>query len=149
VSVVVYDGRNTGKPGGESCYLPAQNPAGGTNYAVGSTSIVIQYSGSPLPISGSAFYSQSAPPLRRGRWILDASNHDSANDPASIGNIHSFFYRVVDVTDVSTSTQSLMQVDLETPLVAAIDGANASTPGIIVVLDNVAGVYARQTGWQP
>jgi hypothetical protein len=149
VSIVVYDSRPTGRAGGESCYLPAQNPAGGTNYPVGSTSIIIQYSGTPLPITGSAYYTQSAPPLRRGSWILDASKRDSANDPASIGNIHSFFYRVVDVTDVSTSTQSLMQVDLETPLAAAIDGANATTPGIIVVLENVAGIYSRQTGWQP
>jgi prepilin-type N-terminal cleavage/methylation domain-containing protein len=140
MSVVVYDGRNTSTPGGESCYLPA-----GSTYPVGSTSIVLQYSGTPLPIAGSPYYSQTAPVLRRGSWILDASKFDTNNDPAAIGNIHSFFYRVVDVTDTGTT----MQVDLETPLVAAIDGASATTPGIIVVLENVANVYERLTGRLP
>jgi prepilin-type N-terminal cleavage/methylation domain-containing protein len=149
MSVVVYNGRNTSTPGGETCYLPATNPAGGTTYPVGSTSIVLQYGGTPLPIATSLYYSTNPPQLRRGNWILDASKFDSANDPAAIGNIHSFFYRIVDVTDVSSGGLSLVQLDLETPLVAAIDCNGATTPGIIVVLDNVANVYERLTGRLP
>jgi hypothetical protein len=151
MAIVVYDGRNIATAGGESCYLPAQ-PSTGTTYPIGSTSITIQYSGSPLPISGSAFYATTSPPLRRGSWILDVSNSDTsspASDSADIGNIHSFFYRVVDVND---NGSGLVQLDLETPLVAAINGANVTTPkipGIIVVLENVAQVYERRTGWQP
>lgn len=141
MSVIVYDGRNTAIAGGETCYLPAA-PSSGTSWPVGSTSITIQYSGAPLPLSP---YTSAAPPLRRGDWILDASVKDAANDPPDTGNLHSFFYRVVEVTDTGTT----VELELETPLQAAIDGATATTPGIIVFLENVANVYERRTGWRP
>jgi prepilin-type N-terminal cleavage/methylation domain-containing protein len=125
ISVVVYDGRNTGLAGGESFFSPTSAAA------VGSTSLTISYPGTN---------SLGSPPLRRGSWILDASPKDATNDPSDIGNIHAFFYRVVDFVD----TGSTFVLDLETPLVAAV-----STSGTIVVLDNVAGVYDRRTGWRP
>ena len=74
--------------------------------------------------------------------------HNGSRDSPDIGGIHSFFYRIVDVTDTGTA----LILDLETPLVAAINGpgvASPSLPGVIIVMENVATVFERRTGWQP
>jgi hypothetical protein len=142
LAIVVYVNRSVAQPKGESFYTPTA-PASGTVWPVGSTSITISYPGTNYP---------GAPPLRRGNWIVDASASDTStggqNDPPDIGKIHSFFYRVTDIFDTGSS----LVLDLQTPLVAAINGPTVtapSVPGVIVVLQNVAHVYERRTGWQP
>jgi hypothetical protein len=140
--IVVYVNRSVAQPKGESFYTPTA-PASGTVWPIGSTSITISYPGTNYA---------GVPPLRRGSWIVDASATDTSsagqNDPPDIGKIHSFFYRVTDIFDTGSS----LVLDLQTPLVAAINGPTVtapSVPGVIVVLENVANVYERRTGWQP
>jgi hypothetical protein len=161
LAAVVYDNRNLAIAGGESVYVPAYPGSGNTAWPAATTSITLQYSGAPLPFaSPKGYYSQITPQIRRGSWILDASPKDTTvrnggavpSDSDDIGNVHSFFYRIVDYNDNGSS----VQLDLEQPLVAAINGATqadgttaATNPGIIVILENVANVYERRTGWRP
>lgn len=116
LAVVVYDGRNRQLGGGESYYTPLAA-------STGAESLTLTYSGAP-------------PPLRRGSWILDASAK-GANDPPDLGNLHAFFYRVVDAYDNGSS----VTLDLQTPL-----AADVTATGTIVVLENVIDVFERRTG---
>lgn len=120
LAVVVYDNRNFQIPGGESYFTPAAAAA------VGASSITLSYTGTP-------------PNLHRGSWILDASA-SAATEP-DFGTAHSFFYRVVDVTDLGGNT---LQLDLQTPLRAAIPAT-----GVIVFPENVIDVFERRTGIKP
>jgi hypothetical protein len=124
LAVVVYDGRSRTIGGGESYY----NPAATTS--AGSTTLTITYN----PAAGGG--PTTPPPLRRGSWILDASP-TASTDPPDLGNLHAFFYRVVDITDTGTT----LQLDLQTPLRAGV-----TTTGIIVVMENVADVFERRSG---
>ncbi len=124
LAVVVYDGRDRVSGGGETYYNPS------AAFAAGSTSITISYPGPGQSASS------PPPPLRRGSWILDASP-SAMTDPPDLGNIHAFFYRVVDVNDTGTT----MQLDLQSPLRAPL-----TTSGIIVVMENVSDVFERRTG---
>ena len=125
LAVVVYDGRSRTVGGGESYYHPAATTL------AGSTTLTITYN----PAAGGG--PTTPPPLRRGSWILDASQ-SASTDPPDLGNLHAFFYRVVDITDTGTGT---LQLDLQTPLRAGV-----TTTGIIVVMENVADVFERRSG---
>jgi Tfp pilus assembly protein PilV len=122
LAVVVFYNRDLQLSGGETTYTPA---AAAT---AGSTSITISYSGNP-------------PNIRAGGWILDASASVAGTDPSDLGNYHAFFYRVTTATDLGGGQ---MQLDLQSPLRAALQ-----TTGVVVVMEDVAEVFERRTGWHP
>jgi hypothetical protein len=124
LDVVVYSGRNLEVQGGETPY---------TASVVSANSISLTYGGPG-----------QKPNLRRGSWILDASPSTAAEINV-FGKVHSFFYRVVSVEDTAPNT---VQLELQTPLIAATP-QTAPTISKVVVMDNVAEVFSKRTGWLP
>jgi hypothetical protein len=85
---------------------------------------------------------QAAPSLRIGSWILDAT---PILDPLGSGMYiqpHAYFYRVVGINDTSDTS---MDVEVQTPL----RGFTGPTPGTVIVMDGVAEVFEKGTGWHP
>jgi hypothetical protein len=138
LDVVVYSGRNLEVQGGETPYQASLGPSANT---------VI------LTVAAG----QEKPNLRRGSWILDASpstiltNTNPPTDESKVfGVLHSFFYRVVSVEDIApdSSNRPRVQLELQTPLLAATPQAGPSISKV-VVMDNVAEVFSKRTGWLP
>lgn len=86
VTVVVYAGRATALPGGDTTYSAAGNSQ--------DTQVILTHAGTP-------------PTIRRGTWILDTSY-----EPAT-SSVHGDFYRVVSVTTIDATHVSL---ELQNPL---------------------------------
>jgi prepilin-type N-terminal cleavage/methylation domain-containing protein len=125
MDIVVYSGRNLQVPGGETTY---DQPNVTHSLTADPTKVVIDWSG------------KEKPPLRRGGWILDTSPRITTGagaEPTTLGEIHSFFYRVVATEDIS-ATQ--VQLELQTTPVAQIRR--------LVVMEGVAEVFPRKTGWR-
>jgi type II secretory pathway pseudopilin PulG len=128
LDVVVYSGRNLDVKGGETAYQATLGSS--------ATSITLNY--------GVGYGGSEKPALRRGNWILDASPSTGVETNV-FGAAHSFFYRVVSVEDTSTTA---VQLELQTPLLAATSQVGP-TISKVVVLDNVAEVFSKRTGWLP
>jgi hypothetical protein len=86
---------------------------------------------------------QSAPKLRVGSWLLDTTLV-SPNGAAPYSGVHANFYRVVGVTETSDTS---MDVEVQTPLRDFPAGQVSN--GTVVVLDGVAEVFEKRTGWHP
>ncbi len=109
----------------------------------------------------------SPPPVRRGSWILDATlsySVQTANGPANIPDPHGFFYRVVEVTDIGLlpsapngpyppNTNGLrleLQSNFRNQKATFTGTVNQPTPyGVLVVMENVAEVFEKGSGWKP
>jgi hypothetical protein len=86
----------------------------------------------------------SPPPnLRPGSWILDTT--PVATSPTTYGPPHASFYRVVGATDTSATS---MDLEVQTPL-RAFPAAGGPFGGTIVVMEGVAEVFEKGTGWHP
>lgn len=81
------------------------------------------------------------PPVRQGTWLADITYETatSAATGATYGSVHSDFYRAVNVSDDGAGT---MTIELDTPI-------KANTLNTVVVLENVAEVLYKGTGWRP
>ena len=88
LTVVVYAGRATALPGGESTYTAAG--------AFQDTQVILTHNG-------------TAPTIRRGTWILDTSYEVASN------SVHGDFYRVVAVTPVA-SNPNQVSLELQNPI---------------------------------
>jgi prepilin-type N-terminal cleavage/methylation domain-containing protein len=120
-SVVCYAGRNLQVPGGETIYSPV-------TYSFASPRTLI------------LSYVTDKPNLKRGGWLLDATEH-KINNPAEralamkYGPVHGYFYRIIDFADVNVNQ---IEVELQTVPVAPITK--------IAIMDNVAEVFPIGTG---
>jgi hypothetical protein len=92
---------------------------------------------------------QDAPKLRVGSWIMDTTLVPSPQGAAQpYSGVHANFYRVVAVTETSDTS---MDVEVQTPL-RDFPLPNTNPPaltGTVVVLDGVAEVFEKRTGWRP
>jgi prepilin-type N-terminal cleavage/methylation domain-containing protein len=87
----------------------------------------------------------SAPNLRVGNWVLDATPIPAAaGSPQPYSQMHSAFYRVVGITETSDTS---MDLEVQSPLAGFTAGT--TTNGTIVVMDDVAEVFDKRTGWHP
>jgi prepilin-type N-terminal cleavage/methylation domain-containing protein len=90
---------------------------------------------------------QAPPNIRPGTWIMDTSLTPSTTQAGLFGPPHAYFYRVVGVTDTSATS---MDVEVQTPLRGfPIPGAQQPLSGTIVVMEGVAEVFDKGTGWHP
>jgi len=78
----------------------------------------------------------SAPDMKPGAWIMDATVYSAANPTVGRPGIrHANFYRVTAVDGVN--------VELQSPIKTPSDNNNAAYTGTFVVLRGVSGVYSR------
>ncbi len=110
LTVVVYAGRATSVPGGENTFAAAGN--------AGDTAVSVSW-GAGQP-----------PGIKRGSWILDTSSEKDAN--GNLVGVNGLFYRVVSVSQPSSN---LMNLEVQTPLIKAVNS--------VTVLDNVVEVFSR------
>jgi hypothetical protein len=119
LTVVVYQGRGLQMSGGVLDQTETLYRATGS---AGSTTV-------QLP--------GATPPLRRGTWILDASQETTHAGMLRYGPVHGYFYRVVAVASSHGSTV----LEVQTPLKADVTQ--------MVVMDNVVEVFDKGPGWLP
>jgi hypothetical protein len=104
-----------------------------------------------VTISWNPAQGQAAPNLRVGSWILDTTPVASATVPGMLSQLqHAYFYRVVGITDTSATT---MDVEVQSllrgfPLPPPTPQAQQFS-GTIVIMDGVAEVFEKGTGWHP
>jgi hypothetical protein len=123
ISIVVYNQRPLRLTGGVD---PAEYAY---NASFDNTQNVITMSWNPAN-------GEVRPPLRSGGWVLDATILN--------GQPHGFFYRVIDITEIGPTS---LQLTCETPFKEF--PANASNNGVIMVLEGVAEVIEKRSGWLP
>jgi hypothetical protein len=87
---------------------------------------------------------QTGPNLRVGSWIMDTTPVASATVQGKFAPPHAYFYRVVAITETSDTS---MTVEVQTPLRSFPAGQVSN--GTIVVMDGVAEVFEKGTGWHP
>jgi type II secretory pathway pseudopilin PulG len=129
LTVIVYSNRPTVFGAGESTYSPVKFDP--------SSNVVRVYWGA----------GQEKPSVRTGGWILDAT---MVRPPAGIApqvphalpDPHGFFYRVVNVTE-GNDGRPYVDLELQTNPKA---GTNQ---GVLVVLEGVAEVFEKGSGWRP
>jgi hypothetical protein len=80
------------------------------------------------------------PPLRPGSWVLDATFQSATINGTVYGWANAYFYRVVNVNEVSTG---VFELELANPL----RGWPAAGPGTVIVMDSVVEVLEKGTGW--
>jgi hypothetical protein len=132
MSIIVYNNRPLLAPVAESTYQAAGD--------LGSNFVLVNWN---------AGGGQAAPAIRKGNWILDASSEVAPNPAADpmqarrYGPIHSQFYRVLGVTNLSSAspTQGLIGLELDQNLRAPVS--------LIVVMDNVIEVFENAAGRRP
>jgi hypothetical protein len=95
-------------------------------FTPGSTSLTINYTGSPRPV------------ITRGRWIMDGTRN--ANNIATQPLRHANFYRVASVND---DTPGVLYLELETPIRPRNDGSTAAYTGDLIVFNGLAEVFER------
>jgi type II secretory pathway pseudopilin PulG len=83
----------------------------------------------------------AAPQVNAGDWILDATIETNA---AGQPKPHGFFYRV---TDVDGSVANQLTLQIQTPFKEFPKGQQ--TAGVVVILEGVAEVFDKGSGWQP
>jgi hypothetical protein len=121
------------------------------------TSQAVASADPPLPASSQSW----PPPIRPGSWILDCTPGKPVGQLSSPGNAR--FYRVVGITDRTTSGNRLMDVEVESPII----GPSPTAPGLppppwpwvpagaprvpsrFAVLDGVIEVIYKGTNWLP
>lgn len=90
---------------------------------------------------------EKAPAVRSGSWILDATPVVLSRPGgviSSVGPGHAFFYRVLNVTDIS-ATRIEVEVDKPIRVLPNRDNQNST----FIVMENVAEVFEKGTGWRP
>ena len=125
---MVYAGRTTSVPGGETTFAAAG--------AINDTNVILTWPAG-----------QAAPNVKRGGWALDTTRDLDPTTGVLLG-VHGLFYRVVSVTQPS-NTQ--MNLEVQVPLAKGLPAAASNAPpfqaqGFITVLDNVADVFSRGVG---
>jgi hypothetical protein len=130
LTVVAYNARslalNSKLQGDEAAFTAVFNPATNIvtlNWAVG----------------------QAAPNLRIGGWILDASTFQDPNTKL-YSQPHAYFYRVVGINETSDTS---MDVEVQTPLRGWPGPAGLTASPTVIVMDGVAEVFEKGTGWRP
>jgi prepilin-type N-terminal cleavage/methylation domain-containing protein len=121
VSIVVYAGRVMLPGTGEIDYPVLPGTA---------NSVILDYASAG-----------DRPAIRRGTWLLDVTYHDPQKDTLNalqFGPVHGNFYRVVGVTDVTTTQ---IEVELEPTIKGPISR--------MVVMENVAEVIQKGSDWLP
>jgi hypothetical protein len=86
--------------------------------------------------------------LRRGQWILDASNAVTNGTPQMLISAHGFFYRIVSVSDPDANAN--VTVEVQTPLRQWPDPNMPVSPlggqlGTVVLFDNLIEVFEDGT----
>jgi hypothetical protein len=122
MSIVVYSGRSTQALSGEVVY-PATGTAG--------TNIV------------TLNWTTQKPAIRRGGWVLDVTP-DATNLGGGVAAGAGYFYRVVNITDLGNN-----QVSLELQTNLRNIALTASAGGAMAVMEDVAEVIDKGSGWQP
>jgi hypothetical protein len=147
MSIVIYSGRSLSVLG-ESAFTLGVDPA---TFAVTPTGVRFDPSLNYVDV---AFPAGQAPSIRRGSWILDATV--VVPPPNFQPDPHGFFYRVVEVTDLTVGTPGFAAIRLElqtTPKAASYyipaPGSPAVPYGVLIVMDNVAEVFDKGQGWKP
>jgi prepilin-type N-terminal cleavage/methylation domain-containing protein len=123
ISIVVYNQRPLRLTGGV-------NP---TEYAYNATFDNTQ---NVITMSWNPANGEVRPPLRSGGWVLDATIFN--------GQPHGFFYRVIEITEIGPTS---LQLTCETPFKEF--PATATNNGVIMVLEGVAEVIEKRSGWLP
>lgn len=132
MAVVVYNRRPLGGTGGLSLNEYYYSSLYDTNRNV--VTVTVAAGGTP-------------PPVRPGDWVLDCTQVTAS--------AHGYFYRVVNITDISgNGTQ--FDIEVQTPFRGFLGTSIAQNPansgiyvGQTMVLEGVAEVYERGTGWVP
>src|SRR5207248_11430715 len=133
LTVIVYSGR-------PAAALEQAENAYAVDFVKGSNTVRVYYSG-------------QLPTIRVGGWILDATMVGppvlGSNHP--LPEPHGYFYRVVSLTEGRDGQGPYVDLELQTPLKAGV-----STPqligqktGVLVVLEGVAEVFEKGSGWRP
>jgi hypothetical protein len=128
LSVVVYSGRSFAAINQEHPFPAAFDP----NNSI----ITLSWGAANAP-----------PSLKRGGWVLDATNLDLTKTPPA-PSPHGFFYRVVKLTERVDPTDPTTPNKLDLEIEGTLHGYTASTPapqGWVVVMDNVVDVIERKT----
>ena len=86
----------------------------------------------------------AAPNLRVGNWVMDTTPVASGAQAQPYAQPHAYFYRVVGITETGASS---MDLEVQTPLRSFTPGQ--VTNGTLVVMDGVAEVFEKGTGWHP
>jgi Tfp pilus assembly protein PilV len=125
LTVVVYAGRSIQLAAGENTYTV--NQVGSTTNAAnaGDTAVDLSWSG-------------AAPAVRRGAWLLDTSYETTTSGTTTYGTVHGQFYRIVNVS----GSASPYTLELDQPL-------KHSNVNAMVVMENVAEVFYKGSGWRP
>jgi hypothetical protein len=140
VAVVVYSGRSLTSLG----ETPFPNP----NLPLGPTNQFVIFDPSSKFVD--IYYSGTKPSIRTGSWILDATMEYFI--PASSTNVpdpHGFFYRVVGVTDVNSTTMRLELQTYPKNRTPTVVPGTAIPYGVLIVMENVVEVFEKGPGWQP
>ena len=121
LSVVVYSGRSLQlngllQPSGEAAY-PATFPQSNV-----------------ITLSYPSF--DTKPTIRKGSWILEAGNPKPNPPSLTFVDVHSYFYRVVNVIDPGQNGGNTIDLELQTNI------KNLGTvSGTVIVMDNVEEVF--------
>jgi hypothetical protein len=128
ISIVVYSGRSFAAVDQEHPYPATFDP--NTNV---------------ITLSWRA--SDSPPTLRRGNWVLDATNVPNYSGTISPTTLmpHGYFYRVVRTTERVDLTDPVTPNKLDLEIQGQLRGYTAITQGWIVIMDNVVDVFERLT----
>lgn len=135
LTVVVYDRRpNIALPVAPGVNIPVEEKAFSANFGTNMVGVA-----APNMVVLSWPAGTPPPVVRRGTWILDATVVTSATVPEP----HGYFYRVANITQVSTT---MMELQLQKNVQNFV-GSNpsASFTGVAVVMDNVAEVFEKFT----
>ena len=92
------------------------------------------------------------PSLRKGQWILDASNNvvpipNTNPQQYTLTSSHGYFYRVVSVSDpaVDANGNVYVSVEVQTPLRGWPDVNIPNNTGTVVIFDNLVEVFEQGT----
>jgi Tfp pilus assembly protein PilV len=128
LTIVVYSGRNLQTAGGETT-----STGTGVSHVAGESTVRL------------TFGAAAKPAIKAGSWVLDVTTHSITTDTANAmkyGPVHGFFYRVLAVNDIpGVGPVPQIEIELETTPKAQIK--------TLVVMENVAEVFEKGSGWRP
>jgi hypothetical protein len=117
--------------------------AGGVNPTENAYNAVFDNTQNVITLTWNPNQGQTQPALRAGGWVLDATILPSPV-PGKLPQPHGFFYRVTEVVQTGPNT---VQLSCATPFKEF--PAATQTNGVVMVLDGVAEVIEKRSGWLP
>jgi type II secretory pathway pseudopilin PulG len=137
LTIVVYHQRslslNTQLAGAETTFRDCQLDAGRPN--------VVRFNWNPAN-------GERAPAVRPGGWIFDITpvvlTRDNTGAITRIGPGHAYFYRVLNVTELPGNA---VECEVDQPIRRLVNRDTQASR--FVVMENVAEVFEKGTGWHP